>query len=164
MNNYLAYRNELKNGDILAWTPNGLKGTGDLIPYIIKYATGSDFYHVGQVWRVGERIFVVEAMPPLVRIYPLSRKPSFFHIPMNVQWNEEKENGLLSSVGDDYSLIKAMLTIFKKPTIDNSWQCALKVGQWFEVYENIKLSDTYTPSDLVKNAIKISDKIVYVNV
>ena len=162
MISYNNYRDELKNGDILAWTPQPFRSFSDIIPYIVKYGTGSDYYHVGQVWRVGDRIFVVEAVPPLVRIYPLSRKPSFWHLPMNVKWTPEKENGLLAPVGDDYSLLKAALTVIKKPSVDNTWQCALKVGHWFEQFENKTITTLYTPSDVVNTVLKETGRMIYV--
>lgn len=118
--NYYSARPLIRSGDVLAWN-----GTG-LVDKLIKFATKSFYSHCGIAWVVGDRVFVIEAVEPMVRIYPLSKKVPFYWIPVTPYWDEEIEKIALSRVGDKYSILAAVKGYLNTLRVgsDNSWQCA----------------------------------------
>lgn len=199
MYEYESYKHRLRSGDLLAWTTSGFKGLSDIPAYGIRLFTQSEYYHVGIVWVVGGRYLLVEAMPPKVRIYPISKKPNFIHIPM---WNKEDmalnrtleinevpkmrftkslneevsgipclledeklcamtdEEFLLHTVGDNYSILKALVTPFMTPFYNNTWHCAYLAAKFYE-RRGIKNWDGYTPSEVIKGAMEYSGLGMY---
>lgn len=155
METYGDFRDDIKSGDLLAWSYEKFKGMNDIIPFTVRLFTQSEFYHVGIAWVVGGRVFVIDAMPPKVRIYPLSKKVPFYHMPMNMEWQDKNEEFLLTKVGEDYSYFQAMRAIFGAPSEDNMWQCAELANRFYR-YSGIELGDGYTPSDVVREAMKIT--------
>ena len=46
--------------------------------------TRSTYAHVGLAWVIGGRVFVLEAVKPRLRIYPLSKYANFYLLGLNV--------------------------------------------------------------------------------
>jgi hypothetical protein len=152
-NTYAELRSTIKSGDILAWTNRKVEKITDLSLQVIRLFTKSEYVHVGTAWVVGERVFVIEAVIPLVRIYPLSSLLPFFLINTNAPWTEETENFALSVVGENYSLSQAMFSLFQKPNLDDVWQCAELVYEILKK-DGIDIGESYTPSDIIYNGMR----------
>ena len=126
MTNYVDVRDNLKSGDVLAWTHKGIKSWKDFEIFIVRLAQRSEYSHVGMVWKIADRVFILEAVGSGVRIYPLSKELPCFHIATDIEWTPELEEFALSKVGESYSkweAIKGFLT-GKATQGDGSWQCA----------------------------------------
>lgn len=146
---YSAIRDDLKTGDILAWRYDGFDGLEDIVPMIVSVGTRSPWYHIGVVIEWGARKYVYEAIPPFVRIYPASRKPSFYWLPAQISHTKSMDDALHSNVGDRYSLLKAMLTAIKRPQSDGKqWQCALLTAQYLRT-AGWDVPDIASPGELV---------------
>lgn len=162
-NNYIDLRSTIKSGDILVWTNRKIEKISDITLQVIRLFTKSDYTHVGIAWVVEDRIFVIDAVMPVVRIYPLSRLLPFYLIQTNVNWNKEVENFALSTIGEKYSIKQAILSLVNKPNLDDNWQCAELVHEIL-MKCNIDLGESYTPSDIVYNALKNSYNLKLVDV
>jgi len=159
---YDEHRDNIKSGDLLVWSTRKIETFSDILDYIVRTFTMSEYNHVGIAWSTGDRKMVIEAVPPKVRIYPLSRKSAFYHIPMNIQWEENYERYLLEKIGDNYSIMEAVLSYFSRPKENNYWQCA-ELSSNFYMKTGIDLKEGYTPSKIVNLLLTKYDKpFIYV--
>lgn len=149
---YEMYRDQIQTGDLLAWSNRKIRHWDDVFKQGIRLFTRSEFHHVGIAWVVSGRLFVIEAVPPLVRIYPLSKELPFYHIGMDVSMDTEAEAFLLGTVGESYSVWSAIKSYFVRPNEDHQWQCAEYARKFYQSV-GIQLGDAFTPSDVVEAAL-----------
>ena len=158
---YSEARAAIRSGDILAWSHRGIKSWHDLKIWFVRMFTRSEFSHVGTAWVIGDRVFVIEAVMPLVRIYPLSKLGDFYHLPMGAPWKPSTEALALSKVGHKYSQLQAMLSPFDEPPADDLWECAELVAAVANA-DGINLGNVYTPSAIVVAAMQRGAMLIYV--
>lgn len=158
---YRQARPLIRSGDILAWSHRGIQSWHDLKIWFVRMFTRSEYSHVGTAWVVGERVFVIEAVVPKVRIYPLSKLGEFYWLPMGAYWRKATETLALSYVGDDYSQIQAIQSPFITPPADEEWQCAELVAT-IARQDSIDLGHAFTPSAIVLAAQKRGAKLLFV--
>ena len=79
---YKQARPMIRSGDVLAWSHRGIRSWHDLKIWLVRMFTRSEYSHVGTAWVVGNRVFVIEAVMPKVRIYPLSKLGDFYWLQM----------------------------------------------------------------------------------
>lgn len=156
--NYSEIRQEIKSGDMLAWTNRSWGSLHGILMQLIRFFTRSEYVHVGTAWVVGDRVFVIEAVIPKVRIFPLSALIPFYLIPLPAQWKDETEEFALSRVGEKYSVIQAVLSVIFKPRLDTYWECAELVRE-IMIKEDIDLGNVYTPSEVINKALSYSSGI-----
>ena len=112
---YIEYRSKIKSGDLLAWSHRGFSSWYDLKLQLIRYATRSEYVHVGIAWNFQGRVFVIEAVDPYVRIVPLGNLLPCYIVPLNLPWSKETENLAMSYVGKgEYSQVEAIKALFGK--------------------------------------------------
>ena len=158
---YEQARPMIRSGDILAWSHRGIKSWHDLKIWLVRMFTRSEYSHVGTAWVVGNRVFVIEAVMPKVRIYPLSKLGDFYWLQMGAYWRKATETLALSFVGDDYSQMQAMVSPFITPPKDDRWECAELVATVAR-QDSIDLGAVYTPSEVVLAAQKRGALLTYV--
>jgi hypothetical protein len=159
---YRDIRPAIKSGDILAWSHrSGINSWHDFKLWAIRLFTQSEYNHVGTAWVVGERVFVIEAVIPLVRIYPLSKLGDFYHLAMSAPWKPSTEALALSYIGHEYSQFQAMQAPFTEPAHDTLWECAELVARVAR-NDHIELGTVYTPSAVVHNALLHGAKLTFV--
>lgn len=156
MNNYEEYRPKIKSGDIVAFNNEG----------IVTFFTTSNYSHVGVVWKVGKRLFVIEAVEPKVRIMPLSTlaKDGCYIIHTKIAPSQAEIEFLLSKVGvADYSKLDCIKAYFKKLDIgkDNSFQCA-ELTITSRKLSGLDLGNVATPDAVVQAALDMGLSINYV--
>ena len=151
MNTYENYRNKIKSGDLIAWTSTGFSYLS-IMGQIVRMFTRSEYSHVAVAWWSGDRLFIIEAIPPQVRIYPLSERGPFYHIPMNIDWKDEMASYLLSRVGQPYSIFEAIKAYFTKPDNNNTWECAELCNRFYTSI-GLDMGNNYIPSTLVQDAL-----------
>lgn len=157
---YQDIRNHIKSGDLLAWTHRGWKTWHDFKIQMVRLFTQSEYSHVGTAWVIGERVFVIEAVVPLIRIYPLSKLGEFYWIPMDAPWREVTEVVALERVGYPYSQVEAIKAFLSLPLDDSVWECAELVAE-IARYDGINLGTKYTPTAVVREA-QLQNKSVYI--
>ena len=130
--NYQEIRDELKSGDIIVACKGNMQSFNGLISLFIRIVTASSYSHVGVVVKLGNRCFVVEATPPVVRLYPLSKLDSFYVIKMEQALSREDENRLFEYVGMPYSDWNSVASYFTgKPLANGKLQCAQLVSSFY---------------------------------
>lgn len=139
---YKDLRSTIKSGDIIAWSHNGL----------VRLFTESEYSHVGVAWVVGERVLVIEAVQPMVRIYPLSKLLPFYHVSNISNWTQAGEEFALAQVGLPYSIKDAIRAYFGKVSPDGRWQCAELVNAIYKA-NGTELTDKCTPSGVIEQAM-----------
>lgn len=145
---YEAARGKIKSGDILAWSHRGWSSWYDFKIQLVRFFTQSEYSHVGTAWVVGGRVFVIEAVTPLVRIYPLSKLGTFYWIPDFNVWTKEKEELALSYVGTQYSQIEALAAFFGRSVVPDKMQCAKLVATIIGMEHT-----NHTPSEMMDYAL-----------
>ncbi len=158
---YKQARPMIRSGDVLAWSHRGIHSWHDLKIWFVRMFTRSEYSHVGTAWVVGDRVFVIEAVMPKVRIYPLSKLGDFYWLQMGAYWRKATETLALSFVGDDYSQVQAMVSPFITPPKDDRWECAELVATVAR-QDSIDLGAVYTPSEVVLAAQKRGAPMTYV--
>lgn len=155
MNIYEDYRHEIQSGDLVVWATESIGSFRDFQLALVQIATRSLYDHVGIAWRAGGRLLVVEATPPEIRIFPLSKLTPFYHLKMDIEWRDEYESYLVKHVGSKYSILEAIISFITKPPQNNKWQCAEFVNDFYKML-NIQFTDSYTPHQIVKEMMRIS--------
>lgn len=159
--NYEQARPMIRSGDILAWSHRGVTSWHDFKIWFVRLFTRSEYSHVGTAWVTGDRVLVIEAVMPMVRIYPLSRLGDFYWLQMGAYWRKSTETLALSFVGNEYSQMQAAQAPFATPPEDDRWQCAELVATVAR-HDGINLGGVYTPSAVVLSAQKRGAPLTYV--
>jgi hypothetical protein len=149
--NYSEHRNNIKSGDVLAWSHRGWRSLYDIKIQIVRLATRSEYSHVGIAWVVGGRVFVIEAVEPRARIFPLSKLGNFYHVPMGANWDGRVEEAAISYVGAEYRQLHAIKAFFKP----------LRVVEVARQY-GVLLGTRSTPDAVVLAAQELGNPLYYI--
>jgi|ERR1035437_1175863 hypothetical protein len=152
---YLINNTKIKSGDLIAWTHKGWSTLYDIEMQIIRLATRSEYIHVGTAWIAQERVFVIEAVMPCVRIFPLSHLVPFYLVPLEAPWEKKTENFAFAQIGKEYSIKNAIQSVIEKPNVNGNWQCA-QLAHEIMKRDGIDLGEVYTPSGVVYGALSLS--------
>lgn len=149
---YADMRSTIQTGDVLAWSEGGVWNSWRNFQLnLVRMGTLSTYNHVGIAYVLLGRVFVVEAVVPLIRIFPLSQLTPFYHIPTEYRLDEAKETKLLARVGLPYSKWEAIKSAFSKDTNGQKvWQCSKLVNQTLMDFDK-SFDDLYdTPQAVVE--------------
>ncbi len=117
--NYNDIRNTLKSGDLVFYSSHN--GIGDKL---IKWWSKSKYSHVGVVWVVAGRVFLLEASAfGGVRLVPLSKRMPDLIVRMNLEWNAAAEQQAMEHMMDKYSFYDALLAGLHKKYKSSNWIC-----------------------------------------
>jgi hypothetical protein len=152
---YEAIREEIKSGDLLAWSHRSWRSWYDIKIQLVRFFTQSEYCHVGVSWVVGGRVLVIEAVMPKVRIYPLSSLGNFYWIPEFMRWDSEVESKALNYVGTDYSQTEALAAFFEHSIHRDKMQCAKLVATLAGLERTNR-----TPSEMVDYALS-KDRVLH---
>ena len=121
---YAEARPDLRSGDVVA-----LRGRGSLIGWLVDAATRSSYDHIGLVWRVASRVFLLEATPWAgVGIRSLSSVGSFDWISAGVDWTPSREDRAIADLEMPYAYLDALrLGLGLRPS-RNGLVCSLFVA------------------------------------
>lgn len=145
---YADARSLIRSGDLLAWSHRSWATWYDMQVMAVRTFTQSEYCHTGIAWVIGGRVFVIEAVTPKVRIYPLSKLLPFWLVRMDAPWGKDAEEFALSQVGADYSKWQAVQAYFGRPPRDELWECA-ELSRAILDADGIFLDCKDVPSDLV---------------
>lgn len=121
---YKTARPLIQPGDIIAFTHEGWNSWSDIESQIVRMFTRSEYSHVGIAWPIAGRVMILEAVVPMIRIYPLSKLLPFYWVSHKNRLTPEAEEYALSRVGEEYSKMEAIKGFLGKTRSDNRWQCA----------------------------------------
>lgn len=148
---YGPARAQIRSGDLIAWTHRAWASWYDLQVQAVRVFTRSEYCHVGIAWVVAGRVFVIEAVTPRVRIFPLSRLLPFWLVTTRAPWRPVAEEFALAQVGQPYSKWQAIKSYFGRPDADQLWQCA-ELARAILLQDGIDLGEQVTPSAIVYSA------------
>lgn len=149
---YNQIRAAIKTGDLIAWSEGGSWTSWRNIQLnLIRMGTMSDWNHVGIAYVADGRVFVVEAVIPEVRIYPLSKLLPFTFIHTPFMFDDIATDRMLKWVGTKYSKWEAIKAPFTRQTNnDKAMQCAKLCNDVYS-YFNSDYSNLHdTPAAVVK--------------
>ncbi|MDD4242703.1 MAG: hypothetical protein PHG08_00180 [Bacilli bacterium] len=154
---YNDIRSKIKSGDVLAWTHKEWGSWYNLQIQAVRMFTRSEFSHVGIAWVVDERVFVIEAVVPKVRVYLLSDEVPCYWMPCGESyWNEIVEKTSLSYVGQKYSKWQAILAAINKLKcgVDAKWECAELVNKILQNGNLLKEGEALsTPTSIIEKLL-----------
>lgn len=151
---YSEARPSIRTGDLLAWSHRRpwFRSWYDFKIAMVRAFTQSEYSHVGTAWVISDRVFVIEAVVPKVRIYPLSKTGEFYWVPLSANVTTDTESYMLSKVGEDYSQLQAIEAFFKLPSADSLWECA-ELSRDYAKHYGVDLGNKATPTALVREAM-----------
>lgn len=151
---YSEVRSQIRSGDLLAWSHREpwYRSWYDFKISLVRMFTRSEYSHVGTAWCYADRVLVIEAVTPLVRVFPLSKLTPFYWLPLQARWSPEALEYALSKVGEPYSQLQALQAFFKLPREDGYWECA-ELTRLIALRDGINLGESAVPSDIVRNAL-----------
>ena len=115
---YSDIRSKIVSGDLIAFEHHNPASR------LVQVTTRSAYSHIAIAWVVSDRVYVFEAVQPLVRIYPLSKLAPFYWCNIGKDLNQKALNFLNSNVGARYSLVDCINAFLGETTDDDKWQCA----------------------------------------
>jgi hypothetical protein len=121
---------------------------------MVRMFTKSEYSHVGIAWTIGGRLFVLEAVVPYVRIYPLSKSGDFYWLSLATKWEPLVEEVALSKIGYPYSQINAMQAFFKDLGDEDVSECAA-YAIYVSRVAGVELGHRATPDSVVLMAQRI---------
>lgn len=159
---YSEIRNTLKTGDLISWKSGRITSFFDIILFFYQKILKPKSIHTGLIIKIGDRMFVAEARPPEVRLFPLSKMNDFYILRLGLKKNYKDYDRILRQMGVPYGYIDLLKGIlgFKNSTkkLYCSEQCAkFYVERGFFPTEIFNMA-ARTPDSLIKVAMDISGK------
>ena len=135
----------IKSGDLIVWN-RGKR----IYNTLEKVFTLSMFTHVGIAVVEEDGIYVVEAIAPQVRKVRLDIRFPCLYIPMEMDFDYEHQIYLENFIGDEYSKLQAVLSIFGIYINDNQWYCSELAYNYYTTFKpELKLENDLTPTRVV---------------
>lgn len=154
---YQDRRIRIKTGDLLVWKKDQHNKLSNFFLGTVRLFTRSEFAHVGIAWRFGNRLFVIEATIPQVRIIPVSVKDEFYHIPMDVTITPEAEEFIFAQIGKPYSVFDAVKAYMGNTLEDQDrYQCAELVMAFYRKVR-VVLECLAIPEEVVHAVLSTSE-------
>lgn len=150
---YAAARPLICSGDLVAQSHGDWTTWRGIKINLVRMFTRSTYSHVGVAWVVGGRVFMLEAVKPRLRIYPMSKIGDFYWLPMRARWCAAAESAALEKVGVEYSELVALRAFFGPLEEGNVQQCAAYALAVFKA-DGIDLGRRATPDAVVLAAMQ----------
>jgi len=154
---YSDIKKEIQTGDLLAWETTSINGFFDFLLFLYQKIFKARFTHVGVAVRINGRVFMVDATPPMVRLFPVSMTRDFYLIKTNIKATEKHIDILLSRLGNRYSLLDMIRGILNFKKDDTKDYCSDLVGDFYNQIGYINDENAgRTPDTIVEAIIKAS--------
>lgn len=157
---YTEYRNNIRTGDILAWSN---RARGSIGSNIVRLFTESEYSHVGMAYIYKGRVFVLEAIYPCIRIVPLGNLLPCYVIHMEKNLSLDAEDFAFSLIGTGrYSFLEAAKSYFGLNNSESGWQCVEYVKCILK-HNNFEITCRDVPSDLILELQKLGKTVAYLD-
>lgn len=155
---YAEIRPKIRGGDLMALSYSPWHNWHDFQIQMVRSFTQSEYSHLGLILDFGARLWVVEAVEPLVRLVPLSlyAVDGFFWIPMDAPMRGEEFVHALARIGRaKYSKWQAVKAYFHLIQIGASdlVSCAEFVMECRRI-SNVDMGDEATPAAVIRHVGK----------
>lgn len=160
---YQTARPLIESGDVIAFSNDGWETRSDLESQAVRFFTRSEFSHVASIIRADDRLKMIEAVVPKVRIVPLSEiTGGFYWIPMRKSLSSAATKYARSLEGQDYSKIEAILGYFGLDKEENNkWQCA-ELKRSILRRNGTILPGRSTPTSVIKDCMSMGNPLILV--
>lgn len=159
--NYTTARPSIRSGDLIAQSHGSWLSWHGIKVNMVRMFTRSTYSHVGIAWVVGGRVFILEAVKPKLRIYPMSKIGDFYLLPMQARWGAAAEEVALEKVGVKYSELVAIKAFFSQLEDGDVRECAAYVATVLRA-DGIDLGRRATPDAAVLAAMQLGASCVLV--
>lgn len=152
------YKHKIKTGDLLAFKVRRYGSITSFFLWLYHKIFRVNFSHVGIAVRLGERVFMVEAISPRVAITPISKVREFYLIPTELKATEKTQiDFLINFVEVKYSL-KDLITYYLGMDVsDDTIYCSeLASAFYFHVGYLHERESGHTPEKIVNAVLKRS--------
>lgn len=161
MNKYSEYRQSIRTGDVLVWSRRYNGSLRDIAPWFIRLFTQSEYNHVGIAYVINDRVMVMEAVTPLIRMVPLSEHLPCYLLHMD-GLSAEAESKAFSLIGKGrYSVLESIKSYFGINSNKNRWQCVEYAKEVLRA-NGIEVPGRDTPSEFVLELQKMGRNLVYI--
>lgn len=149
---YSEVKDKIRTGDLIAFTTTKYNSFLTFILFLYQRLLGATYTHVGIIVRTGNSTFVVEAVPPLVRIYPVENLSSFYWIDATVSAPNAKQlEFLMKRVGTPYSILDMFKGTIGMENNLNNYYCSELAADFYYNFGYIHdRSLGHTPDSIVK--------------
>lgn len=158
---YADARPGIRSGDLLAFSHGSWRTWSGIRTNLVRIFTRSTYSHVGLAWVVGGRVFILEAVKPKLRIFPLSQSGAFYWLRLGAPWAPNTEVFALSCVGTPYSDRAAILAFLDRLTPGSVQECAAYAAEVLR-RDGIDLGPRATPDAVVQTALELGSAVNYV--
>ena len=148
---YSEIRNTIKSGDLLAWSHRGWGSWHDFKIQMVRMFTRSEYSHVGIAWVQGGRVWVIEAVEPCARVYPLSKLGDFYLTQLPIEWTSAIEENALEHIGAEYRQLDAIRAFFVELSAGVVSECAA-LAMVIAMSAGVFLGRRATPDAVVRQA------------
>lgn len=165
-NLYSEIRDTIKTGDLLIWKTTKINSLIDFILYLYQKIFKAKFTHVGVAVALGNRVLLVEATPPVVRLYPLSLLDDFYLLKTDITYKNKHLDILFEDLGKKYSLIDLIKYLFKIGRSNNHYYCSKLASKFYNEIGLIDDEDAGLTPDSIVEAVKkaTSSAITFVKI
>jgi len=154
---YSDIRKSLKTGDLVIWDTRKVGDIFDFILFLYQKIFKAKYTHMGVVVKIGDRYFIVEATPPKVRIWPLSKCRDFYLLKLDIPEKRTHLDSLLRRVGIKYSLLDMARSIFRLSNNPDADYCSDLANNFYNEIGFMDDEDAgRSPDSLVEALIKVS--------
>jgi len=163
---YSEIRDDIKTGDLLIWDTELIEDKFDLLLKLYQKIFNAKYTHVGIAVSLGGRKFLVEAIPPVVRLYPISRKRDFYWLKLGLKNNFKYLNTLFMHLGKPYSLFDLIKHVFRFKTDQSDFYCSELASLFYKEVGLLEENDIGVTPDKLVNLIlnKSKSEIVKVKI
>jgi hypothetical protein len=152
---YSKVRHEIRTGDLLIWKTTSIEDFFDLFLFMYQKIFGAKYTHMAIAVRWGDRVLMVEATPPLSRLFPVSKTRDLYLLRANVEDRESHIEYLLSLLGRKYRLWDFFRSKFKLKKSSTEDYCSDLASEFYNQIGLIDDDDAgETPDSLVEALIK----------
>jgi hypothetical protein len=148
---YSEKRSEIKTGDLLAWKATKINSFFDLVLFLYQKIFKAKYTHVAIAFKEGNRLFILEATPPEVRLFPVSMTDDFYLFSLNLNIDSSHIDIILRKLGIKYGLCDLIRGILKLSDNKKEEYCSELASKFYNEIGFINDKEAgFTPDTIVE--------------
>lgn len=166
---YSSARKEMQTGDLLMWRSERITSFFGFILFLYQKIFKATYIHVGMVVSLGDRKFILEATPPVVRLHPISMLDDFYWIKTKIASNPNHIDMLIKNLGKPYDIFDFFMGLLGLGNNKENYYCSELAAEFYRYIGYIQGEDLNnvgsTPDTITEAVLKASGlpEPIYVN-
>lgn len=152
---YSEIRSAIRTGDLVSWDAGKVSSFFGAVLWLYQKILRTKSVHTGIVVEIGGRLFVAEARPPAVRLFPLSKMDDFWLLNLDLEEREEDYDLLLKDMGVPYGYLDLFKGVLGFKNSSKELYCSEQCTKFY-------VERGYFPEDVYDEAAQIPDNLVEV--